>query len=201
MLTIVEQCTPETLTSAYSFGLFAGYNYKSALYSQILSGAGLRSGDIVLGLSCSDEISSRIMAAVNVVETGPMGGMPGMMELVSLETGFGKNSPEGTALPWSAGSFNTIMCIGIFNHIADQNRTISCIRELLAPSGKLLIADQWFRNPGPMFTTLLQSYTCNSDFRIYSPVAVTRLLKRSGFGMIETRPAGATNFLCTATVC
>lgn len=200
MLAYTEKSTHETSYGAYSFGLFAGFRHKNALYSQILSGAGLHSGDVVLEISCADEEFPRITAKLNLVENGPLGGLPGMQEVISVETGFGKNSRASEELPWANGTFETIVCIGIFNHIADQEGVITRLRRLLSPTGRLIIADQWFRKAGPMFADLLQPYSRNSDFRIYSPALVSRLLKKSGFDLVETRAAGTTNFLCTATI-
>jgi cyclopropane fatty-acyl-phospholipid synthase-like methyltransferase len=199
MLTYSLTNKTETFTSAYSFGLFAGYKHKKALYSQILSNAGLKSGDVVLAMSCSDESTSDIIAEINVVQANPLGGLPGMLEVSAIETGFGKNNQQQSDLPWTEGTFDTILLIGVFNHLANHEKTISHLRQLLSPSGKLIIADQWFRVAGPMFADLLQPYTLKSEFRIYSPAFVTKILQKSGFSLIETRSAGATNFLCTAT--
>ena len=200
MLAYAEKTIHETPSGAYSFGLYAGFRHKNALYSQILSGAGLHSGDVVLEVSCADENQAGISAKVKVVENGPLGGLPGLLEVLSVETGFGKTRLTSEELPWSEGTFETILCIGIFNHIDNQEGVITQLRQLLSPSGKLIIADQWFRKAGPMFANLLEPYSRRSDFRSYSPASVTRLLKKSGFDFIETRAAGTTNFLCTATV-
>lgn len=200
MLLYTENITSGNLTSAYSFGLYAGFRHKKALYSQILANAKLKSGDVVLELSCPEESCSRVIAAVKVAETGPMGGLPGMLEITSYETCFGKDDPGMVDLPWSGGSFDTILCIGIFNHLSDHEKSITQLRQLLSPKGKLIIADQWFRKATPMFASLLQPYNRSSNFRIYSPTAVNRLLRKSGFAGIETWSAGTTNFLCTATL-
>lgn len=200
MLTYSLTNNAESFTSAYSFGLFSGYRHKNALYSQILSNARLKAGDMVLAMSCSDESTSDIMAAINVVQADPMGGLPGMLEVSTIETGFGKNNELQSDLSFTEGSFETILLIGVFNHLANHEKTISHLRQLLSPSGKLIIADQWFRVAGPMFADLLKPYSSRSEFRIYSPAFVIRLLQKSGFSLIETRSAGATNFLCTATV-
>ncbi|NTW23624.1 MAG: methyltransferase domain-containing protein [Lentimicrobium sp.] len=182
----------------FSFEVSTSSKYRSALYRQVLANAGLEPGQVFLELDVHPDIKGSIMAKVNLVQSDLMGGFPGLLELSSNETMAGIANTSNS-LPWSEGAFDTIICIGIFNHVSDHASLFAEINRLLSPNGKLIIADQWFRKAGPMFANLLQGYKNENDFRIYSPVWVTRLLRKGGFNLIETLPAGATNFFCIAT--
>jgi len=188
---------PTTLASGYSFEINTSNKHRDSLSRMVLTNAGLIPGQLVLELSCSGENSSKLMSTVYVAETDPFGGFPQLLEITAEETGFGK-SGSSVMLPWARDSFDTILCIGIFNHLSDHSETMEAMHNILVSEGKLIIADQWFRNAVPMFSNLLQPYMRSSDFRIYSPASVSRVLKKSGFCSIETKPAGTTNFLCTA---
>ena len=182
----------------YSFEVSTSLKYRSALYRQVLANAGLEPGQVFLGLDAHPDVKGSVMARVNLVQSDLMGGFPGLLELSSNETIVGIAN-SSNSLPWSDGTFDTIICIGIFNHIADHAGLFAEINRLLSANGKLIIADQWFRNAGPMFANLLQAYKHERDFRIYSPAWVNRLLRKGGFNLIETLPAGATNFFCIAS--
>jgi len=188
---------PAEAISAWSFEVSATWKQKDALLKQVLTAAKLHSGELVLDLSCTAGDSSKMLATLSAVEPNPLGGFPGLLRINSVETDL-CSTGNGDQLPWSAESFDTIICLGVFNQLVDQSTFIAEIHRLLSPGGKLIIADQWFRKAGPMFASLLQPYACGSEYRIYSPALVTKLLKKSGFGLIETLPAGATNFLCLA---
>jgi SAM-dependent methyltransferase len=182
---------------AYAFGIPGNYQLKTALYRQIMNNISLKTGQTLLELSCSTEGNSKIRASLNNVQPDPMGGYPGLFEISSSETSIG-HSKSFRSIPFADNSFETVVCIGVFNLMSDHTGTMAEIYRLLVPGGRLIIADQWFRRTGPMFVNLLQQYKRSSESRIYSPSWVTRLLKNNGFGLINIYSAGATNFLCTA---
>lgn len=181
----------------YSFGVPVSYRHKQALYQQVMNNINLKPGQVVLELSCPENGNSNVQATILSVQTDPMGGTPGLFGISTTETGVGKVN-ERSLTPWEDGSFETIICIGIFNLMSDHAETMEEIHRLLIPEGKVMIADQWFRRTGPMFANLLNHYGRGNDSRIYSPAWVTRLLKNNRFGMVDIFSAGPTNFLCTA---
>jgi SAM-dependent methyltransferase len=193
-LTNSRSKTPGT----YSFGVPGSYKHKTALYQQVLNNITLKSGQVVLELSCPDEGRPEVQATIHGVHPDPMGGKPVLFGISGTESGLGNgHSYSGTS--WVDGSFDVIICLGIFNLTTDHSGTMAEIHRLLIPGGKLIIADQWFRRTGPMFANLLQQYGRSSDSRIYSPAWVTRLVKKSRFGMVDILASGPTNFLCTGT--
>ncbi|GEM_PF-889236 len=198
MLNDLTKATIHETPGAYSYGIPGNYKHKKALYRQIMNNISLKPGQTLLELSCSAEGSQKIIASLNNVQPDLMGGYPGLFEISSTETSVG-NSKSNNSIPFADHSFETIICIGVFNLISNHAGTMAEIYRLLSPGGRLIIADQWFRRPGPMFANLLQQYKRSNDSRIYSPVWVTRLLKNNGFGLVDIFSAGATNFLCTAT--
>ncbi len=182
----------------YSFGVPGSYKHKTALYQQVLNNITLKSGQVVLELSCPDEGRPEVQAIIHGVYPDPMGGKPLLFGISETETGFGNGNSQNRA-SWVDGSFDVIICLGIFNLMKDHSGTMAEIHRLLIPGGKVIIADQWFRRTGPMFANLLQQYGRSNDSRIYSPAWVTRLVKKSRFGMVDILASGPTNFLCTGT--
>ncbi|MHC1775413.1 MAG: class I SAM-dependent methyltransferase [Lentimicrobium sp.] len=182
----------------YSFGVPGSYKHKTALYQQVLNNITLKPGQLVLELSCPDEGQHEVQATILGVHPDPMGGKPVLFGISGTETGFG-NGHSQSRTSWVDGSFDVIICLGIFNLMTDHSGTMTEIHRLLIPGGKVIIADQWFRRTGPMFANLLQQYGRNNDSRIYSPAWVSRLLKKNRFGEVEILASGPTNFLCTGT--
>jgi hypothetical protein len=182
----------------YSFGVPGSYKHKTALYQQVMNNIHLKSGQVVLELSCHDDGKPEVQATILCVQPDPMGGKPVLFGISETKTGFGLDYSQKET-PWVDGSFDVIICLGIFNLMSDHAGTMAEIHRLLIPEGKVMIADQWFRRTGPMFANLLQQYGRSNDSRIYSPAWVTRLLKKNRFGMVDILASGPTNFLCTGT--
>lgn len=183
---------------SYFFGVPANYEHRSALYLQIFNKFNFNRNDVILEFSSGGINAQQVDARIHLVNTDPMGGFSGLSEIDASVTTIGKRD-EKQVLPWNDNSFSTILCVGIFNLVEDHSAVLSEIHRLMAPEGKLIIADQWFRKTGPMFASLMHKYNRNSDSRIYSPAWVSRLLKSSGFSLVEIHAYGATNFLCSAS--
>lgn len=198
MLNNLTTATIHETPGAYAYGVPGSYKHKAALYRQIMNNISLKSDQTLLELSSSEEGRQKITASQYTVQPDLMGGYPGLFEISSTKTSIG-HSKSFNSIPFADDSFETIICIGVFNLISHHAVTMAEVYRLLSPEGKLIIADQWFRRTGPMFANLLQQYKRSSDSRIYSPSWVTKLLKNNGFGLVDIYSAGATNFLCTAT--
>lgn len=198
MLQYIRSTATMENPDTFSFDVSISSKYRSALYRQVLANAGPEPGQVLLELDSLPGVKGVVKASVNLVYPDLMGGFPGLLALSSSESIPGI-SESSFSFPWSDGAFETIICIGLFNHVADHAGLIAENNRLLLPNGKLIIADQWFRKAVPMFANLLQGYKHDNDYRIYSPAWVTRLLRKGGFDLIETLPAGATNFFCIAT--
>ncbi len=183
---------------SYFLGVQANYEHRSALYLQIFNKFSFSHNDIILEFSSSDIAVHQVDARIHLVTADPMGGISGLSEIDVKMTTMGRRD-EIQPLPWADNSFSTVLCVGIFNLVEDHSAGLAEIHRLLAPEGRLIIADQWFRKTGPMFASLMHKYNRNSDSRIYSPAWVSRLLKSSGFSLIEIHANGATNFLCSAS--
>lgn len=188
---------PTTDPGSYFFGVPANYEHRSALYLQIFNKFSFNSNDLILEFS-SGAAANQVNARLHLVTTDPMGGFSGLSEIDAKRTTMGKKDAK-QPLPWNDNAFSTIICVGIFNLVEDHSAGLAEIHRLLAPEGRLIIADQWFRKTGPMFSSLMHKYSRNSDSRIYSPAWVSRLLKASGFSLVEIHAYGATNFLCSAS--
>lgn len=196
MLNDTTAAMHQTITGAFSYPVPPVFSHKHALYRQIHMNAGLKPGQVILELCHKNGNEHQIKAMVNLVEADPMGGLPLLTALSPPDAA--PETDKGILLSGINSSFDTILCIGIFNHLHNQVDVFGDIRRMLSPGGRLIIADQWFRKPGAMFDSLLIPYAKTADYRIYSPLAVIRLLKKSGFPSVEVFPAGATNFLCIA---
>ncbi|TSC72471.1 MAG: methylase involved in ubiquinone/menaquinone biosynthesi [Parcubacteria group bacterium Gr01-1014_38] len=84
------------------------------------------------------------------------------------------------AMPLPDGSFDTVLCAEVLEHIPDPRRALAEIRRVLRPGGKLII------------TVPHLGYLHNepNDFYRYTTYGLRRLLEDGGFAVLSLEPSG-----------
>jgi SAM-dependent methyltransferase len=85
---------------------------------------------------------------------------------------------DGTAAP---GSYDTVVCLNVLEHIADDHRALNDIYEALAPGGKIIL---WV----PAFEALYSSFDRQiGHFRRYRRNELQALIHNVGFQQVAAR--------------
>jgi len=83
-----------------------------------------------------------------------------------------------TEIPKPDGSYDSILCNAVLEHVPDPEKVMSEFHRLLAPSGHLVISVPFLQpfHPTPF------------DYRRYTKEGIVQLAERNGFRVIEMRP-------------
>ncbi|MEA5111798.1 hypothetical protein SDC9_32636 [bioreactor metagenome] len=183
----------------YSFESRICAKKRSTLYRQVLRRVGKNDSGVLLELTPGDSHRDSVLANINLFDASETGYLPRLFNLISIETGFGRNGQE-QRLPWGVSSFDAIICVDAFSAFQDTNLCLSELRRVLQPGGRLVLADQWFRQPNPLTDNLLSSYAEGYPNCIYQFNTVSNLLRDAGFSTVTFESAGSNSYICTALV-
>jgi SAM-dependent methyltransferase len=83
-----------------------------------------------------------------------------------------------TDIPRPDGTYDSILCNAVLEHVPDPERVMSELHRLLVPGGHVVIAVPFLQ---PLHPT-------PSDFRRYTGEGIEQLAERTGFRVVELRP-------------
>ncbi|HOP14202.1 methyltransferase domain-containing protein [Lentimicrobium sp.] len=172
---------------------------RSTIYRQVLRRVGHNKSGILLELTPGEKLRNSVLANINIFDATLSDYLPRLFNLISIETGFGRDSKK-QRLPWEDCSFDAIICVDAFSAFQDPGLCLGELRRVLQPGGRLVLADQWFRQPNPLTDNLLSSYAEGYPNRIYQFNTVANLLRDAGFSTVTLESAGSNNYICTAIV-
>jgi ubiquinone/menaquinone biosynthesis C-methylase UbiE len=92
---------------------------------------------------------------------------------------------DSISLDFPDRAFATVVCIASFHHYPKPLRALGEMNRVLAPGGRLVIADLHFPAPIRVIANALLPLGSSGDYRIYSRPALARLLGRAGFAMSD----------------
>ncbi|WP_181785904.1 methyltransferase domain-containing protein [Streptomyces phytophilus] len=95
---------------------------------------------------------------------------------------------DAMSLPYADGSFDAVWAIESMSHMPDRGKVFGEIGRVLAPGGRLVLADGYRRGAGPEASSALMDTMC-AAFRMHSPptpAGYTELLAAAGLRTLET---------------
>jgi ubiquinone/menaquinone biosynthesis C-methylase UbiE len=151
---------------------------------------GLQPGDALLDLGCGTGAATR-EAATSVKRAVGFDLSPAMIErarglagsLANVE--FVQGDVSG-GLPFDDGEFTAVLCTTAFHHFPRQLDTIGEIARVLAPSGRLLIADSNRSHPAVFVLDLALRLIQRSHVGFRSPRQLGSDLRGAGFAEVRT---------------
>lgn len=94
---------------------------------------------------------------------------------------------ESDSLPWSDDFFDLVVCNSSFHHYPEPVKTLTEMRRVLRPSGRVIIADPWWTDTIRFLINLyLKSpFNFGGDVRIYGEQEMVGFLAGCGFVNVE----------------
>jgi ubiquinone/menaquinone biosynthesis C-methylase UbiE len=156
-----------------------------ALQTAALAALGLHSDDVLLDLGCGTGAAIREAAPAVRRAVGFDLSREMIAQARTSAAGIANvEFREGDAtlpLPFSDGEFTAIVCTTAFHHFPKPLDTISEMSRVLAPGGRVVIADFNRRNPVVFAADLALKRLQPSHFGLRSPSQVMRDLCAAGF--------------------
>ena len=157
--------------------------------------------DTLLDLACGTGVAVR--EAANVVQRAVgLDVSSGMIaqardraaELANVEFVEGDTSAP---LPFAAGAFTAALCTTAFHHFPRQRAVLGELGRVLAPGGRVVIADVNRRHPAVFVLDIVLRAVQRSHVGFRGPVWIARELRRAGFSdlHVETAWGGAYVFV------
>ncbi len=87
---------------------------------------------------------------------------------------------DSEKLPFSNGAFDLVLCTFSFHHYPDPGAVLSDMRRVLAPSGRLILADPTVPVPLRQLMNLVHVFTKDGTVRIYSKKEMEALVEAAG---------------------
>ncbi|AZM45751.1 D-glucose O-methyltransferase [Streptomyces sp. WAC 06738] len=167
----------------------------SCMTDQVIKRTRVRAGQRVLDIGCGTgapalrlahvcgvEVVGVSVSAREVDRANERSRREGLAHRVRFE------SADAMALPYADGSFDAVWAIESMSHMPDRGRVFCEIGRVLAPDGRLVIADGYHRGADPEASSALMDTMCTA-FRMHSPPTLTGyedLLTAAGLRTLET---------------
>lgn len=101
-------------------------------------------------------------------------------------------SPDPVALPFDAGTFDTVLSCGVLEHVQDPDGSLDEIRRVLRPGGTFYVTNlpnrYSYTEKGARLLGLYYHGQLPDD-RVYTKRSIERLVERHGFTVRELRHA------------
>lgn len=101
-------------------------------------------------------------------------------------------SPDPVALPFDAGTFDTVLSCGVLEHVQDPDASLDEIRRVLRPGGTFYVTNlpnrYSYTEKGARLLGLYYHGQLPDD-RVYTKRSIERLVERHGFTVRELRHA------------
>ena len=161
----------------------------------------LGADDILLDLACGTGVAVRKAAKMvhRAVGFDLSGGMiaqarDAAADLANVEFLEGDTSAP---LPFAAGTFTAAVCTTAFHHFPRQRAVLGELGRVLAPGGRVVIADMNRRHPAVFALDAILRVIQRSHVGFRGPVWIARELRRAGFSdlHVETTWGGAYVFV------
>jgi ubiquinone/menaquinone biosynthesis C-methylase UbiE len=154
------------------------------LQLQVLEKLELGPDDVVLDVACGTGVAVREAAKLARRAVG-FDVSPGMIEQARGRAEGIANADfvEGdvtSGLPFEDGEFTALLCSNAFHHFANQREAIAEIARVLAPGGRIVIADANRRQPLVFALDLVLRSTQKSHVGFRSPRWIARRLRKAG---------------------
>jgi ubiquinone/menaquinone biosynthesis C-methylase UbiE len=109
-----------------------------------------------------------------------------------LPAGVALTQNDARRLDFPDQAFATVVCIASFHHNPKPLEALAEMNRVLAPGGRLVIADLHFPAPIRVIANAFLPFGNSGDYRIYSRTMLLRLFGRSGFSLSnwEILPGG-----------
>jgi ubiquinone/menaquinone biosynthesis C-methylase UbiE len=94
---------------------------------------------------------------------------------------------ESDSLPWGDDFFDLVVCNSSFHHYPEPVKTLKEMRRVLAPDGRIIIADPWWTDTVRFLINLylLSPFNFGGDVRIYGEQEMVGFLAGCGFVNVE----------------
>ena len=107
---------------------------------------------------------------------------------------------DATALPWSDGTFDVVLCNYSFHHYEHPEKVLGEMRRVLKKGGRLVIGDCWMQTPLRLIMNVFIRFGNDGDYHFYSKREICGLLKKSGFTVTEWSRVNEHAMIVTATL-
>ncbi len=119
----------------------AGLRRRVAAFERLLERGLLPAGARVLDLGCGAGTYVRLLTKRGHPTVGMDYSLPSLARAAAADPG--RRSPylggDAYALPFSAGAFQAVLCVGVFQALADPERALGEIARILAPGGVAVV--------------------------------------------------------------
>jgi ubiquinone/menaquinone biosynthesis C-methylase UbiE len=105
---------------------------------------------------------------------------------------------DSEKLPFDDAKFDLLTCTFSFHHYPNPKSAIAEMKRVLAPQGKLIIADPWPFVPLRQIVNLLLPLRKSGDVKFYSKKEMCTFAKAAGFVVLKWSRIGSLNYLMTA---
>ena len=95
-----------------------------------------------------------------------------------------------SGLPFDNGEFTALLCSNAFHHFANQREAIAEFARVLAPGGRIVVADANRRQPLVFALDLVLRSTQKSHVGFRSPRWIARRMRRAGLRERPSRRSG-----------
>jgi ubiquinone/menaquinone biosynthesis C-methylase UbiE len=101
-------------------------------------------------------------------------------------------------LPWPEGSFDALLCSCSFHHYPNPAASLAEFRRVLAPGGRLILADPTGPLPFRLIMNFFIRFSDGGDARIYGKRELSALLERAGLRLLSWRRMPNHSFILAA---
>lgn len=105
---------------------------------------------------------------------------------------------DSERLPWQDASFSYIFCVDSFHHYPNARKVLHEFRRVLAPDGRLLLADPTAPAPFRNILNLIIRLMRMGDVQMYDRRKMTTLLENCRFSSIQWQESGSLGFVASA---
>jgi ubiquinone/menaquinone biosynthesis C-methylase UbiE len=171
-----------------------------ALYPHVLAALAREPYQCVLDVGCG---TGAILASLPPQPDLRLAGLdlsPAMLAVARQKLGQQADLQEGDAstLPWSAATFDVVLCVDSFHHYPQPAAVIAEIARVLRPGGRVIVADLWLPTPIRQGANLVLPFTKGGDVRIYSQVQLRTLWTQAEWHVSTWRFVTNTAYLMVA---